>query len=429
VSRFWRTLLFSAVVLAVLAAAGWGALRVFRLTTADPGADVPTTRVKKGRVTITVSARGELQGGHSEMMIAPMSGGGDMAITYLREPGELVKPGDTVVEFDPTQQEYNLREAQADLAEAEQAVIQAEATAEFTEEESRYAVASAAADVKIDELEVRRNPLLAAIAARENEITLEAAKSRLRQAEQDYNNKKAGVAAGIAIQKAAQNKATAMVDMAQKTIDSLVLKATTPGYVNVQQNSNQNLMYYGMQLPNFQIGDSARAGQAVAQIPDLNNWEVVAQIPELDRGHLAPGQKVSVRAAALAGREFHGHIKTLGGTTGPPWNRSFECRMALDQSGPELRPGMTSNLVITVESLDNVLWVPSQAVFESDGRAFVYLRKSEGFVPHDVALVRRSESQAVVTGIAAGDLVALSSPDQQNKTAGQSGGALKAIAR
>jgi hypothetical protein len=429
VRKLWRALFVCAVLLAVLAAAGWGALRVIRLSTADPGADVPTTRVKKGLVTITVSARGELQGGHSEMMIAPMSGGGDMAITYLREPGELVKPGDTVVEFDPTQQEYNLREAQADLAEAEQSVIQAEAALEYTEEETRYAAASAAADVKTAELEVRRNPLLPAIAARENEISLDAARSRQRQAEQDYKNKNADASSGIAIQKANQNKAKAMVDMAQKTIDSLVLKAATPGYVNVQQNSNQNLMYYGMQLPNFQIGDSARAGQAVAQIPDLNNWEVVAQIPELDRGHLAPGQKVSVRAAALAGREFHGHIKSLGGTTGAPWNRSFECRMALDESGPELRPGMSSNLVITVESLENVLWVPSQAVFESDGRAFVYLQKSAGFVPHDVTLVRRSESQAVVTGLAAGDLVALSSPDQQNKPAAQSGGALKAIAR
>jgi len=271
--------------------------------------------------------------------------------------------------------------------------------------------------------------LLAAFAAKENQITLDAARNRERQAEQDYNNKKTTVAAGIAVQRAAENKAKAMVDMSQKTIESMVLKAKTAGYVNVQQNSNQNLMYYGMTLPNFQVGDSARAGQAVAQIPNLNHWEVVAQIPELDRGHLDTGQRVSVRAAALAGREFHGHIKSLGGTTGPPWARSFECRMALDESGPELRPGMTSNLVITVESLDNVLWVPSQAVFESDGRAFVYLRKSQGFVPQDVKLVRRSESQAVITGIAAGDLVALSSPDQQNKSAAQSGGALKAIAR
>jgi hypothetical protein len=91
---------------------------------------------------------------------------------------------------------------------------------------------------------------------------------------------------------------------------------------------------------------------------------------------------------------------------------------------------MTSNLVITVESLDEVLWVPSQAVFESDGRAFVYLRTAQGFVPHDVTLVRRSESQAVLSGLAGGDLVALSNPDQSNKPQGAApGGVMKAVSR
>ena len=427
--RRWLTLFFALSFLAVLGVLGWGTLRAIQVATVSAGAEVPTTPVKKGRVTIAVSARGELQGGNSEMMIAPMTGGNDMAITYLREPGELVNPGDTIVEFDTTQQEYNLREAESDLAEAEQQVVQAEANASAIEEESRFAVESATADVKVGELEVRRNPLLAAITARENELSLEAAKRRERQAEQDFTNKKTTAAAGVAIQKAAQNKAKVMAEMAQRTIDSMTLTAKTAGYVNIQQNSNQNLMYIGMQLPNFQTGDSARAGQAVAQIPDLNNWEVSANIPELDRGHLSLGQKVSVRPAALAGRDFAGHIKSLGGTTGPPWNRSFECRIALDQAGPELRPGMSSNLTITVEALDNVLWVPSQAVFEIDGRTFVYVRKPEGFVPQDVALVRRSESQAVLTGIHEGDLVALSSPDQQSKNPSGAGGVLRAVSR
>ena len=60
-------------------------------------------------------------------------------------------------------------------------------------------------------------------------------------------------------------------------------------------------------------------------------------------------------------------------------------------------------MVITVETLNNVTWVPSQALFESDGRKFVYLQDPKGFMPHDVTLVRRSESQAVVTGINEGE--------------------------
>ena len=165
-----------------------------------------------------------------------------------------------------------------------------------------------------------------------------------------------------------------MADIARKNIENMTLKAKTGGYVNVQQNSNQNMMYWGMQLPPFQLGDTARAGMAVAQIPDLKSWEVSANVGELDRGHLTIGQKVTIRVVALAGKEFAGKVKNIGGTTGPPWDRRFEARIALDQAAPELRPGMTSNMVITVETLDNVLWIPSQALFESDGRTFVYAR-------------------------------------------------------
>jgi multidrug efflux pump subunit AcrA (membrane-fusion protein) len=425
-----RTVLILLSVLAVIGALAWGAIRIVRATTATTALELPTTRVKHGRVTLTVACRGELQGGNSEMLAAPMISGTDMAITSLREPGELVSPGDVVVQFDTTEQEFKLKEAEADLAEAQQLVIKAEADSLATAEESQYAMLSAQSDVQLAELEIRRNPTLAAIAARQNEILLEAARNRLRQATQDLTNKKTTSSAGIAIQKALENKARVMADLARKNIENMTLKAKTGGYVNVQQNTNQNMMYWGMQLPPFQLGDTARSGMAVAQIPDLNSWEVSANVGELDRGHLSVGQKVTIRVVSLAGREFAGQVKNIGGTTGPPWDRRFEARISLLQAAPELRPGMTSNLVITVETLDNVLWIPAQALFESDGRTFVYTRGPSGFVPHDVSLVRRSESQAVVTGIKEGEIVAMSNPDQQLKSgAAQSSSAMKALSQ
>jgi HlyD family secretion protein len=425
-----RTVLLLLTVLAVVGALAWGTIRVVKATTATTALELPTTRVKQGSVTLTVAARGELQGGNSEMLTAPMIGGGDLPITSLREPGELVSPGDVVVQFDTTEQDFKLKEAEADLAEAQQQVVKAEADSLATDEESQFAMLNAQSDVKIAEIELRRNPTVSAIAARQNEILLEAARNRLRQTTQDLANKKTTSAAGVAIQKAQENKARVMADIARKNIENMTLKAKTGGYVNVQQNTNQNMMYWGMQLPPFQLGDTASGGMAVAQIPDLKSWEVSANVGELDRGHLTVGQKVTIRVVALAGRQFAGKVKNIGGTTGPPWDRKFEARIALDQAAPELRPGMTSNMVITLETIDNVLWIPSQALFESDGRTFVYARGPNGFVPHDVTLVKRSESQAVVTGIKEGETVAMSNPDQQLKTGtAPSTGAMKALSK
>ena len=424
-----RTLLILFGVLAVVAAAGGAALRLIRASAAATALELPTTRVRQGRVTLTVNARGDLQGGNSEMLTAPMIGSDNVAINFLREPGELVSPGDVVVQFDTTEQEFKLKEAEADLAEAEQQVLKAESDSLATAEESQYTMLSAQAEVTQAEFELRRNPTVAAITARQNEILLEAARNRLRQATQDLANKKTTSAAGVAIQLAQQNKAKVMADIARKNIENMTLKAKTGGYVNVQANSGQ-MIYWGMQMPPFQLGDLVRPGMAVAQIPDLNSWEVSAKVGELDRGHLTIGQNVAIGVVALAGRQFPGRVKNIGGTTGPPWDRRFECRISLLQAAPQLRPGMTSNLVITVDTLDNVLWIPSQALFESDGRTFVYARGPSGFVPHDVSLVRRSESQVVITGIREGELVAMSNPDQQLKTpAAPSGGAMKALSQ
>jgi multidrug efflux pump subunit AcrA (membrane-fusion protein) len=418
-----------AIVLSILGAAAWGTISFLRVSTvaSADSTTIPTTRVKRGPVVITVNARGELQGGNSEMLVAPMTGVDTMPITFLRQAGELVQAGDVVVQFDSTQQEYNLREAEADYAEAEQQVIQADATAKATEEESRYQVLSTGSEAKLAELEVRRNPILATITARQNDLALEAAQNRYRQAEQDLKNKLTNAQAAIAIQQAALNKAKVMVDTNKTIIASMTLKAKSSGYVNVQANTFTQRMYWGMPMLPFQLGDIVRPGMGVAQIPDLKTWEVSANVGELDRGHLSIGQQVSIAVVALPGLSFPGHVKSIGGTVGSPWDRHFETRIALDAPAPNLRPGMTSNMVITVEKLNNVTWVPAQALFESDGRTFVYLKAHGGYLPHDVTLVRRSESQAVIKGVSDGEFVAMSNPDLQAKPAAGKSNAMKAL--
>lgn len=425
--RGWRPLLL-ALSLSAAVVLAWGALRIVRTISAPSVAETPSTRVKLGPVAITVAARGDIQGGNPEMLTAPMVGSDMLTVTFLRQPGEMVEAGDVVVQFDTTQQEYNQREAEADLAEAQQKVVQTEADNQASDEETRYALEAAKMQVALAELELRTNSLVARTKARDNEIVLEAAKNRLRQSEQDIANRKTTTAAGLAIQRAAESRFRMLAEVARKNIENMTLKAKAAGYVNLQPNTFGVMGFtMGMTLPSLQLGDTVRPGMPVAQLFDMQSWEVSAKVSELDRGHLAVGRPVTISVVALAGKAFAGRVKTLGSTTGLPWERRFECRMALDQPGPELRPGMTSNLVITAEQLDNVLWVPSQALFERDGRAFVYLKTPEGFTPRDVTLVKRSESQAVLTGIKEGDVVALSNPSEQGKPAPQQQGAMKAI--
>ncbi|MBC7928343.1 MAG: efflux RND transporter periplasmic adaptor subunit [Bryobacteraceae bacterium] len=389
---------------------------------------VPTAAVKRGEVAFTVAAKGELQGGNSEMLVAPMTGSGSIGITYLRESGELVKQGEVVAKFDTTEQEFKLREAQADLAEAGQQLIQAQAESEAKQEEARYELVKAKSEQKVAELEVRRNELLSRLAAKQNDLTLASATDKVRQLEKDYQDRVNAARAGIAMQEAARSKAQVASDTAQRNIDSMTLRARSTGYVARQQNTQGNFNW-GSYLPALQVGDNARPGMAVAQIPDLRNWEIVARIGELDRGHLAVGQQAGIEVVALPGKKFSGTIRNIGGTTGPPWDRRFECKIAVDHPTDELRPGMSVRMVITTQVMNSALWLPSQALFESDGRKYIYVHSGAGFRPKDVTLVRRSESRVVVDGVKEGELVALANPENVGAKKASGGGALKAIQR
>jgi HlyD family secretion protein len=430
-SRPWKAVLFVVLASGVVAGALFSPRLYTRLMTPDASAVTPSTKVRRGNVTFTINANGALQGGNSKMVTAPMIGSQTLSITELAQSGELVKEGDIVLRFDSTDEVFKMREAEADVQETEQQVVQAEAEAAAKEEELNYALIKARGDLRDAELEARRNPLLAEIVARQNDLALEGARDLLAKLEGDYPTSKATAKASIAIQTAARDKAKMQADTAKRNIDMMNVKAPASGYINVERNTNQNMMYSGMTLPLFQIGDQARPGMAVAQIPDMAHWEVSAQIAESDRGHLSIGQPAEIRVVALPGKLFHGHIKDLGGTAGSPWDRHFECKLSLEDPAPELRPGMSTRIVVTMETIKNALWLPAQALFESDSRTFVYVKSGRGFTAHDVKLVRRSESKVVLTGLKEGDEVSLASPDEtsdSNKKS-DSGSPTKAVAK
>jgi HlyD family secretion protein len=367
------------------------------------------------------------------MLQAPMVGTPDMAITFLRSSGELVHKDDAVAQFDTTEQSYKLQEAEADLAEAEQKVAQAQAQMEAKQEEDNYALIKAKSDLEQAQIEARRNPVLGAIAAKQNDLAVTGAQAALDQLTRDLTNRKATSQAGVAIQEAAVAKAKVQIDTAKRNIEMMTLRAPRDGYVNIQPNMGGNNFFDGMILPTLQTGDTMRAGMAIVQIPDMQNWEATARIDESDRGHLALGQPVAITAIALPQHPYQGTIADLGGTSGPPWNRRFECKIKVLDPTPELRPGMTANLVITAETLKDVLWIPAQALFESDGRTFVYARAPlGGFVTTDVKLTRRSESRVVIDGIREGQTIAMARPDKQADAKGgdkKAGSAVKAISQ
>jgi multidrug efflux pump subunit AcrA (membrane-fusion protein) len=166
-----RYVLFALITLTCILIAG-ACFFLYKRSAASSPVDVPTTKVARGDVSMSIFARGEVRGGNSQMLTAPMTGGTELHLRTLVENGSPVRAGEVVAQFDTTDQEFALKEAQSDLAEAEQHIKQATAQLAADTEEDRYALEKAQSDLELAELEARKNPILPLITAKQNDLAV-----------------------------------------------------------------------------------------------------------------------------------------------------------------------------------------------------------------------------------------------------------------
>jgi multidrug resistance efflux pump len=384
---------------------------------------VPTARVIRGDVTTDVHAIGELRTLKTKMIIAP-SVGGQMRILTLEPTGTLVKSGEVVMTIDPSDQQYRLEEQQSLLKEAELEIEKLNADTAAQIAKDRVELLTAQFDVKKGELDVSGNELLSAIEARRRELTLEEARRHLAQLEEDVTSHAKTNEAAMAVLIEKRNKARLMMDDAQKTIDQMTVRAPLDGVVSVQNNMEGNFFFMGMPTPEYREGDNVSSGRSVVEILDVGGMELVARVPETDASRIAQGQHASVTLDSVAdpngaGGALAATIATVGGirAVGSPWRapegpvRKIDVTLRFDAPVATARPGLSAQIVMTGAPLQRVLSVPRQAVFDRDGKPYVYLMTGGQFTLTAIKIAQRTETAVVVEDLAEGAEVALADPE------------------
>jgi HlyD family secretion protein len=403
---------FFAVGGVVALAAGAGVLR--GVSTSAPKA-IPTAHVQHGRVQVTVYTVGELRGARSmQLAVPPM--GGQLQIVRLAETGDALKAGDVVVEFDASEQEFNLEQARFDLRLAEQDIVKADTQTAVQVADDEVALLHARYDVRRAELDLQSNELVSAIKAQQNELALDEAKQRLTQLEADVKTHRETSRASADGLREKRNKAQLSVQVAERNIDSLRVRAPFDGFITVRTNFNAfgGIGFPGV-MPDFRVGDATFAGQPIADLIDASKVEVTAKLQEQDRANVTPGQTVEVAVDALPDATLRGTVRTVSGVASrgifDAGTRQFD--IAFDVAGnPAVRPGVSAAIAISGQTYDNVLYIPRTAVFDVSGKSTVYVRATGGFDAHEVRVRAWTDSVAVVENIEPSAEVALVNPNQ-----------------
>jgi HlyD family secretion protein len=277
---------------------------------------------------------------------------GRVDAVLVRE-GDHVKKGQVLARIDSREREALLEQAQAGLAQARQALGEAEANLRA----SRPGVTGAGADIAraqatLDEAEANFTRIQAlAVGDSASSQDLDAARARLGEARAALQSLSAGKATAegrVGAQLAAATSARARVGVAQAAVH----------LAEVQLEQDQVLCPFEGVVVNRDLeeGEWAAPGTPVVTVESTERRWVRLDVGEGELAGLRPGAEARVTLAALPGRSFPGRVIEVGAQgdfavnrdvkRGRPDLRTFRVRVALDGAGDELRPGMTAEVTL-----------------------------------------------------------------------------------
>lgn len=393
----------------LVVAVTFGAARFSRAVPA-----IPTAVVQRGEFVETVQFRGHVIAEKSVLLKAPTVTG-DIQIIKLARTGTIVKKGDVVAQFDTSKLLDTLNTRRSDMKQAEAAIGEERAKARLLEEQDRTDLLTARYDVERAKLDVSQQEILSPIDGAEKKLALADAQQKLREVEEKQKADEASSQSLINGKVQARAKALADVKLVEANIASMTLRAPTDGTVTLFPNWRAG-GFFSDNPPEFRPGDRAWNGATIAELPDFSTLQVSTRIDEVDRGQIQLGQKATLRVDAIPDREFNVHIaqisalaKTDFSTWPPP--RNFDVTLQLDGKDSRLRPGMSGSGRISVNRLPGSILVPPGALFSPSGTTVAYVLTGTKFVLRQVVAGLRNEEQvAIISGLAAGEKVALKDP-------------------
>jgi HlyD family secretion protein len=307
-----KKLIVRLMIVAVVAAAGYGAWRLFQGLPSRQQ-QTPTTKARQGDVVVRSYARGELRAVRSASLTAPNLFG-TVQVTRLAPLGAFAREKDLIVEFDDSEVLARLEQKQLELEQVDEQIKKAQADLNIRNNQDQVELLRARYSVRRAELEVKRNELLSAIDQQKNTLNLEEARRRLKQLESDVKSRQEQAQAELAVLRERRNRNVLDIRREQTRLAQVKLLSPISGLVAIKQNRSGFSGMFGSAVPDIREGDQVQPGIPVAEVLDLSELEVVARVGELDRANLTEGQEVLIRLDAIADKVFNGKIKSMSGT-------------------------------------------------------------------------------------------------------------------
>lgn len=325
------------------------------------GASGPVTdMVTEGTFTTTVEAKGQLKP-ISSSVVSPSVDGTVDSINV--QAGQSVNEGDVLMTIKNDELDRNVAEAQRAVAAAQE---------DLTNAQKAAAVAQATPTTDVDGASAATD--VSAASADTNAVS--AAQRSLASAQ-------------------------ANLDQANAKAASRTVTAPSSGSI-VELNAKVGATVTGGMI----MGESdTSGGKQCMQIADLSKMMVTVQVGEKDIAKIAVGQSANVTYPAFPDIVSQGTVTAIASVANSDaanggGSVTFNVDILIEAPDARLKPGMTAEVSVVTEQLDDVVMVPTMALMTEDGEHYYVnvATDAEGKQTRrvKVTVVTQNDNEAVV---------------------------------
>jgi RND family efflux transporter MFP subunit len=206
----------------------------------------------------------------------------------------------------------------------------------------------------------------------------EEALSALERTMQEASAKLAQADANLKAAEQRYNLEKSQLEDLKTQLASCVIKAERPGLV-VYGSSSEGNPFRRMNEEPIQEGTTVRERQKIITIPDMTKMGVKVSIHESAVQRIAQGQKVRLRVDAFPDRPLTGtvdRVAVLADSANMFMNpdlKVYPTTIKIDGVYDWLRPGMSAEVEILTGTMENVVYIPIQAVTYSGDKQICYV--------------------------------------------------------
>ncbi|HNN92710.1 MAG TPA: HlyD family efflux transporter periplasmic adaptor subunit [Pseudomonadota bacterium] len=334
--------------------------------------------------------------------------------------GTIVRAGQEVVAFDPSELEKQLHDTESELRGYVEELGKQQAEASLAGLDSHLSLADAESKLRKAELKADKpRDLTSQQQLALSEIDRSLAEKEVSYQKQREHTRRIGDRSSHAILQGHIVLARNQVAEIGRQIARLSVKATRGGTVIYKAN------WRGEKR---KVGDSVWQGETLIEVASLQRMAAQGQVDEVDASRITVGQPVNLRLEAHPDKAYPGRVVQVANLvqSESPESRnkvlSLEITI-LESDALLMRPGMRFRGRIETERLPGILQIPLAAVESTPSGPVVRVATARGADERRALQLGRRSAEVVEVraGLRVGDKVLLPLPPQRAGSSGGSG--------